>query len=243
MVENGNGSSDPMSADGLREIIEKAKRELEHMMDLNPQVMLLVDPEGRVVRTNRSLLRFLGLESFGGALNMPLASLLQFSDTEFVAELLGASGLRPLETQVTLPDGRERSLLFSIMSAGDNDLRVVTIDDVTLEKEESVHLEKEHKMAAVEALMGALMHNINQPLTVIMVTARLMHLALEKGTWDAEEFKKSLQEIMDLTMKVARLLDRAQRPKDFVTEEYLEGMDIMDLNRSTAPDDDEPADR
>ena len=42
--------------------IEQAKHQLEHMIDLTPQTMLLMDSGGAVVRTNRSLLDLLGLD-------------------------------------------------------------------------------------------------------------------------------------------------------------------------------------
>lgn len=223
----------PPAGDGLGSVIEKAKRELEHMMDLNPQVMLLLDHEGTVVRANRAMLNFLGLPSFRELLNQPLLSLLHTDDEAALADFLQQPSEATREFDARLPGGELRTLLLRIVSGGDTGLRVVIIEDVTVQKAESVHLEKMHKIEAVEALMGALMHNINQPLTVIMVTARLMHLSMEKGTWKEDELKKNLQEIMDLTMSIASLLDKAKMPRDFVTEEYLDGMNILDIDGSS----------
>ena len=50
--------SDPksVSPDLLNRTIERAKQELERMIDLNPQVMLLVTRNGGIVRANKALL-------------------------------------------------------------------------------------------------------------------------------------------------------------------------------------------
>jgi putative nucleotidyltransferase with HDIG domain len=85
--------------------------------------------------------------------------------------------------------------------------------------------------------MGALMHNINQPLTVIMVKARLMHLEVEKGRMDAPEISRNLQEIMRITMHIADMLEGVEKPGDFVTQPYLGDVRILDLNRSASRSD------
>ena len=37
--------------------IERAKQQLEHMIDLTPEAMLLVDRSGTILRANRAVLR------------------------------------------------------------------------------------------------------------------------------------------------------------------------------------------
>ena len=77
------------------------------------------------------------------------------------------------------------------------------------------------------------MHSINQRLTVINVRAKLILMAAEKPeTFDPEKHKKSLHDIMDLSMEIADVLEGLEKQEDFVTVEYLNGIDIMDLERS-----------
>jgi hypothetical protein len=55
---------------------------------------------------------------------------------------------------------------------------------------------------------------------VITITAKLMHMAIEKGAFQADEMKQRLETIMDFTMQIAGILKQAENPKDFVTEQY-----------------------
>jgi PAS domain-containing protein len=45
----------PRGDEALARTIAIAKRELEQMMDLNPQGMLLVDGSGKIARVNRAI--------------------------------------------------------------------------------------------------------------------------------------------------------------------------------------------
>ncbi len=219
-------------AHSINRTIERAKQELEHMIDLNPQVMLLVDSEGKVVRANRALLELLGLPDFGRILGRDLNALFPCEDRSFFRGLLSSrDGYDVREIKTMLGGNVSRLLRFAVVSS-DTDVSVVIVNDVTAEKEQAFHQEKKFKKEAVQALMGGLMHNINQPLTVIMVQAQFMQLALEKGLARPEELKKELQNIMSLTMQIADLLKTVERPKDFVTQPYLDGIDILDIKQS-----------
>ena len=57
--EKKAASGSEKTNDALNRTIERAKQELEHMIDLNPQIMLLVNRSGVVVRTNKALLDLL----------------------------------------------------------------------------------------------------------------------------------------------------------------------------------------
>ncbi|MDD4869726.1 MAG: HD domain-containing protein [Kiritimatiellae bacterium] len=216
----------------INRTIERAKQELEHMIDLNPQVMLLVDQTGKVVRANRALLELLGLPDFKKILGKGLNDLFPCEDKAFFLNLLASKGGYDVrEINVVLGPHNYRLMRFAVVSS-DNEVSVIIVNDVTSEKEQAVHLEKKYKKEAIQALMGGLMHNVNQPLTVIMIQAQFMQLALEKGLTRPEDLKKELQNIMALTMQVADMLKTVERPKDFVTQPYLNGIDILDIKRS-----------
>lgn len=211
--------------------IEQAKHQLEHMIDLTPQTMLLMDSGGAVVRTNRSLLDLLGLDGYGDILGKTLSELFACEDPQFFDHLLEADGGYVVrETTVSLHGSERRSLQFSVVG-GDQRERafVVIVRDTTEEREESARVEKSFKHEAVQALMGALMHHLNQPLTVISVRARLMQLALEQGEAKPDELKKTLQDIMDLTIQMAETLKKVAGANDFATESYIDGLEILDI--------------
>lgn len=218
----------------LNKIIEQAKQQLEHMIDLNPEPMLLVDRNGTVIRTNKALLKFLQISNFHEILGRELRDLFCCKDTLFFNRFLeDQSGHDVCEMEVSLLDGRSHVLQFMFVGSGtEMELFVVIVRDVTDEKERAKHLEKKYKKEAVRALMGGLMHNVNQPLTVIMVKAGLMQLALEKGVTQPEQLKKNLNDITTFAMRIADILKNVKSPKDFVTESYIKSIDILDLKRS-----------
>lgn len=207
----------------LNKIIERAKQELEHMMDLTPQIILLVDGRGRILRANKALLKFGGFDGFGQVLGRPLERIFPCEKKSFFEVLLrerGSSGTHV--ATILCGDGLRRELSFKpIGPGGGSDLHVLMVSDITDEKAQQALLEKKHKIEAASAMVGGLMHNINQPLTVITVSAELMHMSIEKGTYQLDEMKQQLEMIMDLAMQAAGILKQAENPRDFVTERYL----------------------
>lgn len=225
----------PRTPEELNETIAQARDELTHMIDLNPQVMLLVDPANIVLRANKALVKLLGLSHYNDALHRPLTELFPCDDPDFFSDLMrdqprGADR----EAQISLPNGDRRPLRFRLVGAGRHaEQFVVIVYDATDEKQEEERTEKEHKKEAVEALVGGLMHNMNQPLTVMLVRAQLLHLAMEKGTVEPDDIKKGLQDIMRMTLQVSEMIKNVANPKDFVTEDYVGNVKIMDIYGSS----------
>lgn len=226
-------------AEELARRIAHAKTELERMIDLHPQGMFLAGPSGEVLRTNAGLLKLLGLTGFPEVLGRSCEELFPASDgksplADFFADPhLGPEDMYVRETEIARPEGGRRALRFTVVGSGTEDRFMVLVDDVTEEKEAAARRERQEKREVAEALTGALNHALNQPLSVIMGRAQLLLFSLEKGRANAEELRPALQEIVNLTRRVAETLRRARTFRDFVTETYLEGVDILDLNRST----------
>ncbi|MBA4387476.1 MAG: hypothetical protein C0404_05805 [Verrucomicrobia bacterium] len=227
-------SGQKLHAEPVNRAIERAKLELENMIDLNPQVMMLVDKNGVITRANSALINLLGLGGYAEVLGKRLSSLFSCDDSAFFDQLLHAtSGHRTRETHVQLCSDQKNILSFTAVPSGrGSGLYVVIVEDVTAEREKASQLEKEHKKEAVQALVGALLHNVNQPLTVILVRAHLMRLALEKGESRPGEILKNLQDIVKLTVQVADMLKLMETPRDFVMESYIKGVEILDLKKS-----------
>jgi len=216
--------------------IARAKHELEQMIDLNPQVMLLVERNGTVVRANRALLAFGGHAGFDDILGHPLDAVFRLEEPQALHTLLGTRVYRSEQVRAVRADEEHRDLVLTAISAGpDTDLLVVLAADVTEQARSSSKLEEAHKREAVRALMGGLMHRVNQPLTVIMVTAKLMEIALGKDVPDTAELGERLATIPDLVMEIKRLLQQARNLNGFVTEPYVGGQTIVDLDRSAQP--------
>lgn len=234
MKKNTSDDSDTRDANALAQTIEHAKQELEHMIDMNPQIMLLVDDSGTIMRANRPLLNILDVSNFQAVLNKRLDDIFRCKDSEFFTRLLNSQpGHATGETEVDMADQQTRVLKFTVVGSWkERAWLVVIISDISAEKEQAKHLEREHKREAVHALIGALMHNFNQILTVIMVKAHLMHIEMEKGLKPAE-IDEGLQDIIRLTTQIADLLKSLENTEDFITEPYLKDIDILDIKRSS----------
>jgi nitrogen-specific signal transduction histidine kinase len=231
MTSTESGARGEATGDELGSIIRRAKTELEQMIDMNPQIMLLVDPDRRVLRANRAVLNLLGKTSFGAVLGQPIDALFDCGDARFFPRLMArqdsvASG----EAIVSLPNRNAHALRFSIVAGRDATAPgVVIVEDVTEEKQRDEDLRRAHRKEAIRELAGALMHTINQHLTVINVRARLLTMAVERGTATPGELKDGMADITDVTLKIADTLNRAGQPRDFGTINYITGTDILDL--------------
>lgn len=223
-----------MQSDAINRKIEKAKRELEHLIDLNPSVMLLTDSNSFIIRANKALLGLLNLEDFSTVLDKKLSDVFSPANEAFFKEMIEyRSGYCSRQNIVNI-NSQDRLLKFTMVGSGQQTgLFALIVSDITVENEQASHLEKQHKLEAVKALMGALLHNINQPLTVIMMRAQLMHLALEKGSIQPDEMVRSLRDIMSLTTDIAGMLRQLEQPAEFITEPYSKGVDILDIQLST----------
>jgi len=219
----------------LATVLQRAKEQLQQMIDMHPQVLLLMRDDGTVARTNRALLDLAGLTDFREALGRRLGEIFPAGDKAFFDRMLRKhKGLAMHEARIRLAQGAERDLRFTVVGSGrDADLSVVMVSDVTEAKRQTARDEKRFKSEAVTALMGGLMHSINQPLTVITVSTRLMETALDKGDVDKDALKGHLRTISDLVMQVKELLQRVAELHDFVTENYVGNIDILDIEGST----------
>ncbi len=218
----------------LTGMIEKAKSELEHMLDLNPQVMMLVDREGRILRANRALLSLLGEENFGSVLGRFVTEIFHCREGLDLAGMINGQAAASCRAEVQ-SGGLTRVLEFQIVGSGRaGDIFVVIVTDRTADKEFESYLEKRHKKEAVHELMGGLMHAINQPLTIIAVKSQLMDIALSRDSFDIGEFKSNLSDIAGMAIQISDMLQGIASPSDFVTSHYLPGTRIIDLEKSSA---------
>ncbi|MFO7870696.1 MAG: HD domain-containing phosphohydrolase [Kiritimatiellia bacterium] len=209
------------------------------MIDLAPQVMLLADSNGSILRANKALLNLISSDSFNAVLGSRFQDVFRFSDPHKIAPLLNpAEGHTSFEAHALLPDRTEGRFRFTaVRSSGPQSLTVIIAEDITGETEKAVTAETRHRTDAVRALGGALMHNVNQPLTVILLRAHLLQLDVEKGSASPSQISESLGDIVGLTQQIAGIIRSAAQTRDFVTVPYADGTDILDLNRSSPSSD------
>ena len=137
--------------------------------------------------------------------------------------------IRETEAEINLPGRGCHPLKFSLIGRPASEVHVLLIQDVTDAKSYEAEQKHTHRQEAIQELIGALMHTINQHLTVISVRAKLMTMAIEKGEGHPEELKRGLADITDLTLKIADTLNDVGKPREFNTVSYINGLDILDI--------------
>jgi CheY-like chemotaxis protein len=128
-------------------------------------------------------------------------------------------------------------LNFTLLSsAGSPDeLIVVMVEDVTDRKQAELAREREQRSAASRAIIAALLHELNQPLTVVMVRANLLRMANADGSLSPEDLGAGLEDILEQANLCSEKLAKAERLREFVDEPYTDGtpdLRIVDFDLS-----------
>lgn len=219
------------NTDKVVRAIHNAKLQLEQMVDLAPQVMLLINKDGVVIRANLAFLKLLGTSDFNSVLNRKMVDFFKFNDTDFLDTILSVENYALYEMDTTLATGASGCFRYTVVGIqNQKDLMVLIIEDITSSKEAAVKNAKMQKASTVKELAGALMHSINQRLTVINMRSKLLLMAMDAGgVFNTEEHRESLYNIMDLSMEIAGILDSLEGEQEFNTKEYMKGIEILDL--------------
>lgn len=241
-----NARGDPGDAltPELASKIARAKREIEGMIDLYPQGMLLVDGDMKVQRVNQGLLSLLGYERFDQVLGKRLSEVFthRASDKDcpvckiFADERAGRTdSSRPTELVIDIKDKGKRTLSFTVVSAeGSEGSMAALVEDVTEDTKLGEEAVRKGKLQVAGELVGALNHQINQSLGVIQGRAQLLLFLLDRGGSVAnDELRRTLEDIVNHTRHIADVLKKALNLRDFVTEEYVGGVRILDLESSS----------
>ena len=233
-----SNSNETQNTDEVMKAIHNAKLQLEHMVDLAPQVMLLINKQGVIVRANIAFLKLLGSSDFKKVVNSKISDFFQFEDSLFLESLLSVNHYALYEMETVLTTGTTGCFSYTVVGMqSQKDLLVLIIEDITSHKAAAIENAKEQKISTVKELAGALMHSINQRLTVINMRAKLLLMAMDSGgVFNTEEHRGSLYNIMDLSMEIAAVLDGLEGTQVFDTKEYIKGIEILDLPNTKPAD-------
>jgi len=216
----------------LNRVIERAKQELEQMIDFTPDVMLLLDTEGTILRANRAVLTLLGSTRFHDVIRRPLQEVFHL-DATAVRKLIDCKKPRTESVLQAEIGGRTRPLRFAVMPAAHAaGWCVAFVEDVEEENRRTETMEQQFRREATRTLVCTLMHNINQPLTVILITAQLVKLNLERQDASVEDMKKHLQSIIKHTLQIGGMLKRLEEPSGYQTEKYVGSVNMLDVRGS-----------
>ena len=211
-LTRGNGIRRP-AADTIT-AIARAKREWETALDAVTDAVVILSPEGRVLRANRAFPALVG-RSFAETLAEPFDSLMGVA--------VGEGGINPIERVLAgdrqgsgevrfaaLPGVFQVTATEIATDASGPRTVVATLRDVTEAKDRQRRQELAHRLAEVGRLAGGVAHEISTPLASIALRAE----GLLRRCGDAElvaldsfrDFPRYLRTIEGETFRCKRII-------------------------------------
>ncbi len=119
----------------------------------------------------------------------------------------------------------------------DLDLGVTwVVDDITKRKKEELELAKLAKMQGMFATIGGVCHELGQPVQIISAHAQILQ---KQNPPTPHQLMNRVRSIYEQTERMGDILKNLQSITRFETTDYVAGLEILDINKSSENDGDE----
>ena len=211
--------------------ISRAHDFLERLIDASPDPIIASEAKGQVLLFNRAAEKLLGYSSQEARARLHVSDL--YADARDSTQVLMA--IR------SSPEGRCENFRTRLRSrTGDRDGETVATVGVFRDTRESDSLTSRlrdatnqliasEKRSAATELAGATAHELNQPLTSVM---GILELAILKAEED-EDLRERLERAYNQLERMAEIVRSLSRITRYRTKQYVEGIDILDLDPPT----------
>jgi PAS domain S-box-containing protein len=143
--------------------------------------------------------------------------------------LPGAAGTIQSELRLVCKDGSSKEVILHHIEMSDGGFYLVTQDVTEMRKEQERKLDRE-KISSVVETAGAVCHELNQPLQVIMArTEILMHKYREY-----KDIKRDLGSLANEYQRIADITRNLQNITQYRTKDYLDDIKILDIDQSAS---------
>lgn len=182
------------------EALHSFRSRYQSLFDLSHDGIVVVRPEGEIIRANQAFAEAFGFERKEDAIGVNVREL--FSDSTGWEELRGKiqreGGLNRFEWRAQGKDGREREFLItcSVETGGTQSFMgyQAIVRDVTELKKSIEILQHTDRMNALREVAGAMSYNLRNLLQIIVGSTRLAVTNLESG--NTAEVKSNLDQIL-----------------------------------------------
>ena len=222
------------------------KKGLLELIDALPLAIAVIDKNIKVSLANKStyllmnkkeeqLIGFVGGEAFGCVHHDDVPGGCGFGEACLKCTLRGTiqrtmeqkKALGLVETSMTFKGHGKRYLRIStsLMTLEGSDVVLLAIEDITEAKKHAQTAVEKEKLAAVLQTAGAVCHEMNQPLMVIMGLAEL----LLQDIFDEENLVENLAEIKKQAERLGGITRKLMTIKKYKTKGYI-NTKIIDID-------------
>lgn len=135
------------------------------------------------------------------------------------------------ESRCRSRSGDMRDMLLSVAAIPGTLIAVVSCLDMTDRKRAEQEMRSREKLQGVLEMSGAVCHELNQPLQILMSTTDLL---VDYSHMD-EEGRELVDTIQSVVGQIGSLTDKIMRVTDYEVKDYMGGKSrIIDINRSSA---------
>ncbi|WP_367897757.1 PAS domain S-box protein [Leptospira sp. WS58.C1] len=156
-----------------------ADEERKALIELSSEIILSVDSDCVILRTNSAFQRILGYE-IKHVVNRSLSEFLHPDDIEFTKEKIFSGPKEGFENRYITKDGKVCSLRWNTIRLPDSETIFCIGRDITEEKEWNDSLRQFQKLEAAGELAGGMAHDFNNLLNIILANLDLLELNLKE---------------------------------------------------------------
>ena len=213
MLRAANHAAAALRNSKLFEEVSYVRRYLESLIENANALIVVINPEGRVIVANAAVHRLLERE-LGSLLGAELTALVSPDDQQRVhhhlLEAVRGGAPAVLEAAMLPASGREVHVAFSTAAvrspAGDVEGVIAVGQDLTAQRQLEQQVIQAEKLASLGQLAAGVAHEINNPLTTIAIYADAL-LQKHQATLDPARAQAEAQDVD----KIRRILDASDR--------------------------------
>jgi PAS domain S-box-containing protein len=240
--------------------LQEREANIRRLVDANIIGILIFDLEGRIIEANDAFLRIVGYERedlFSGRMRSTDLTPPEWRDrtAQVIEQVYTIGTAQPYEKEYFRKDGsRVPVLVGPAKLEGAGNKGVAFVLDLTERKqveaeareierryhEGQMELAHANRVATMGQLTGSIAHEVNQPITAIVIGAQTALRRLDGQPSDPEQVRQSLTQIVKYGTRAGEVVNRIRDlikkapPREDLLEIHVPIREVIELTRSEA---------